>query len=102
VEVVREGWEAVAAWRSKTYDVILMDVQMPHMGGFEATQLIRDHERRCGRHTPIVALTAHALQGDREKCLNAGMDHYLTKPVDRAQLFKVLDEIRKSASTIVL
>ncbi len=83
---VRDGREAVATMAEETFDAILMDLQMPVMGGFEATKLIREAEALSGAHTPIIALTAHAMQGDRERCLEAGMDDYLSKPVDRADL----------------
>jgi CheY-like chemotaxis protein/HPt (histidine-containing phosphotransfer) domain-containing protein len=72
---------------SVAFDVILMDVQMPDMGGFEATGLIRQHEEEMGRHTPIIAMTAHALKGDRERCLMAGMDDYVSKPIRSEELY---------------
>ncbi len=74
-------------------DVVLMDIQMPEMGGVEATTIIREREEVAGRKIPIVALTAHALKGDREKYLEAGMDHYVTKPIDSALLFEALEEL---------
>jgi signal transduction histidine kinase/CheY-like chemotaxis protein len=84
VVTARDGLEAVEAMVSDgEFDLILMDVQMPRMGGFEATQVIRRTERlRDGRRMPIIALTAHAMKGDEERCLEAGMDDYLTKPIN--------------------
>lgn len=80
------GAEAVEKYRSDHFDVILMDVQMPQMDGLEATAAIREIEQKTGRKTPIVAMTAHAMKGDRERCLEAGMDQYLSKPIRGAQL----------------
>ena len=85
VEVAADGHAALAALEQSgrgTFDLVLMDVQMPVMGGIEATAAIRDAERASGTHLPIVALTAHAMHGDRERYLEAGMDGYVTKPID--------------------
>ena len=91
VDVVGDGREAVQRSAAKRYDVILMDCQMPEMDGFEATVAIRDREAaEGGRHTPIVALTAHAFASDRERCLDCGMDDYLTKPLRREELHGML------------
>eukprot|EP01133_Synstelium_polycarpum_P003437 gene3437-3902_t len=86
VTLAENGLQAVQASETKDFDLILMDVQMPHMGGFEATGIIRKRESDGGKHTPIIAMTAHALQRDREKCLEAGMDDYLSKPINPDQL----------------
>ncbi|MGE0491985.1 MAG: response regulator [Vulcanimicrobiota bacterium] len=83
--VVNNGREAVEAVAGGAYDVVLLDVQMPELDGFQATRLIRELEEPLAR-TPIVALTAHAIKGDRERCLEAGMDDYVTKPIDPDQL----------------
>ncbi|HTK30671.1 MAG TPA: response regulator [Candidatus Saccharimonadaceae bacterium] len=90
VVLATNGREAVDAARSQPVDLILMDVQMPEMSGFEATAAIRASEQGSERHMPIVALTAHAMKGDVERCLEAGMDGYLAKPIDRASLFSQL------------
>jgi CheY-like chemotaxis protein len=74
-------------------DLVLMDIQMPEMDGHEATRLIREQEKATGAHLPIIALTAHAMKGDREKCLGAGMDGYLSKPVQGDQLHRALEEL---------
>jgi len=91
VTVANNGREAVMQFAQGRFDIILMDVQMPEMGGFDATAEIRAAERVSGGHVPIVALTAHAMSGDRERCLAAGMDAYLSKPIDRLQLFEVVE-----------
>jgi signal transduction histidine kinase/ligand-binding sensor domain-containing protein/CheY-like chemotaxis protein len=98
VTLVNDGLEAVAALRTADYDLVLMDVQMPGMDGLAATQAIRAAEE--GRkHTPIIALTAHAIQGDREKCLKAGMDEYLTKPINVKQLMARIASLSATANT---
>ena len=91
VTVANNGQEALDAVKKKRYDVILMDVQMPIMGGFEATGAIREFESREGLvRTPIIALTAHAMMGDREKCIQAQMDEYLTKPLKQNQMMQTI------------
>ncbi|MBX7131625.1 MAG: response regulator [Fimbriimonadaceae bacterium] len=91
VDVAENGAQAVSMSESATYDLILMDVQMPEMSGLEATHAIRERERGSGRHQLIVALTAHALEGDREICTNAGMDDYLTKPIKGEHLQELIE-----------
>jgi PAS domain S-box-containing protein len=93
VKVVADGAQAVAAVQGEGFDLVLMDVQMPGMDGLEATAQIRESERGGARRLPIVAMTAHAMKGDRERCLDAGMDDYLTKPVDAEELYEVLERL---------
>jgi PAS domain S-box-containing protein len=90
VEAVENGWEAVSAWKSNSYHLILMDVQMPEMNGFDATREIRRLEDGDG-HIPIVAMTAHAMKGDQERCLEVGMDDYVSKPLDPEFVLDVID-----------
>jgi CheY-like chemotaxis protein len=94
VEIAKDGEEAVRAVKEKAYDLVLMDCQMPVMDGFEATRVIRHNEtcQESGVHLPIVALTADAVQGDREQCLAAGMDDYLAKPFTQGKLRDILEK----------
>jgi CheY-like chemotaxis protein len=91
VTVVGNGRAAVDAVAHGEFDVVLMDVQMPEMDGFEATAAIRERERDTGRRVRIVAMTAHAMSGDRERCLAAGMDGYLSKPIDQRTLYEAVE-----------
>jgi len=91
--LVINGQEAVDAVARERFDVVLMDVQMPLMGGFEATRLIRELESGSGRRTPIIAVTAHAMKGDREACYEAGMDGFAPKPIQSAKLLEMLERL---------
>ena len=98
VTVANDGEIAVRLSAEQRFDLILMDVQMPSLDGFDATGVIRARERETGGHIPIVAMTAHAMKGDRERCLEVGMDGYLMKPIRADQLFRQIEEISSSAS----
>jgi signal transduction histidine kinase/ActR/RegA family two-component response regulator len=95
VAVVGDGEAAVERWASEQFDVILMDVQMPRMDGLAATEEIRKRERGTDAHTPIIAMTALAMAGDRERCVAAGMDGYISKPIDKSELIGVLHRMVK-------
>jgi CheY-like chemotaxis protein len=86
-----DGRQAIEALNQGSFDLVLMDVQMPEMDGLEATALIREKEKKTGKHQPIIALTAHAMTGDRDRCLAAGMDGYLTKPIWPQELDQILE-----------
>ncbi|SNB45344.1 Response regulator receiver domain-containing protein [Geobacter sp. DSM 9736] len=88
--LARNGEDAVDLWEQRHYDLILMDIQMPKLDGISATSLIRQKEKERGGHTPIVAFTAFAFGKDRERCLAAGMDAYLTKPLDFSEGKRVI------------
>jgi two-component system sensor histidine kinase/response regulator len=92
VTCVGTGREALEALECGRFDVVLMDIQMPELDGFAATAEIRAAERNTGRHQTIIAMTAHALKGDRERCLEAGMDGYISKPITARQLHAVIRE----------
>jgi len=102
VTIANNGREALEALAQRQFDVILMDVQMPEMGGFEATGAIREGERATGAHVPIIAMTAHAMKGDRERCLAAGMDEYLTKPLDSRQLCTLVEHMAAGREPVAL
>ncbi len=91
VTVAVNGKEAVTALASQDFDAVLMDVEMPEMDGYEATAVIRVQERQSGRHVPIIAMTAHAMKGDREHCLESGMDDYISKPI---RIHQLLDKLK--------
>ncbi len=92
VTIVENGKQALEALERTAFDLVLMDLQMPEMGGFEATAAIRARERKTGGHLRIVAMTAHAMSGDRQRCLAAGMDEYLSKPIDQVRLFGAVEQ----------
>ncbi len=96
VVIAANGWEAVRALEKQEFDLVLMDVQMPELDGFEATARIRAQERAGGKHQTIFAMTAHAMKGDRERCLSAGMDGYISKPLNSAELLNLLDNVPRS------
>ncbi|NNF10535.1 MAG: PAS domain S-box protein [Acidimicrobiia bacterium] len=99
VTAVENGLLAVQALEKDDYDVILMDVQMPEMDGLEAAEAIREAEALTGGHIPIVALTAHAMKGDRDRCLAAGMDAYVSKPFQAEELFATIEQLVSYAAT---
>jgi CheY-like chemotaxis protein len=91
VTVAAEGCRALSALDQARFDVVLMDVQLPEMDGFETTGAIRARERGTGVHLPIIAMTAHAMKGDRERCIAAGMDSYISKPFEIKELIELLE-----------
>ncbi|GAB4226876.1 MAG: hypothetical protein Tsb0021_03250 [Chlamydiales bacterium] len=90
VDIVEDGNQAIEKYQENRYDLILMDIQMPNLDGFSAAREIRNIEKKTGAHIPIVALTANALSGDAEKCYAAGMDSYISKPLDPKKLEDLL------------
>ncbi|MGO9272780.1 MAG: response regulator [Terriglobia bacterium] len=100
VTVTANGREALAALDQESFDVVLMDVQMPEMDGFESTAAIRVREESTGRHLPIIAMTAHAMQGDQERCLAAGMDGYIAKPIKARELIDLLERFSVVAADV--
>ncbi len=93
VSVAGNGLEALAILKSNTFDLVLMDIEMPEMDGLEATRAIRKNESAGGKHLPIIAMTAHAMTGDRDKYLTAGMDDYISKPIDAKHLLEMIDRL---------
>jgi signal transduction histidine kinase/CheY-like chemotaxis protein/HPt (histidine-containing phosphotransfer) domain-containing protein len=97
VEVAQNGAEVLPMLETSVFDAVLMDIQMPHMDGFQATAAIREREQQTGGHIPIIAMTAHALSGYRERCLSAGMDGYVTKPIRQDLLLAALADVPRLA-----
>ncbi len=93
VVIAADGIQALAALARESFDLMFMDVQMPEMGGYEATARIRATEKNTGRHLPIIAMTAYAMKGDRERCLAGGMDGYVSKPIQAMELFRTMNEV---------
>jgi signal transduction histidine kinase/DNA-binding response OmpR family regulator len=93
VIVAKNGQEVLQALKKENFDLILMDVQMPKMDGFAATASIREKEKKTGSHIPIIAMTAHAMKGDRERCLDSGMNDYIAKPLKAEHLTKTIDHV---------
>jgi CheY-like chemotaxis protein len=93
VVMAQNGREALKMLEKHTFDIVLMDVQMPEMDGFEATKRIREKEKDSGAHQPIIALTAHAMKGDEERCMVGGMDGYVAKPIKLEELFSVIENV---------
>ena len=93
VVLASNGREAVDALNKAAFNVILMDLQMPVLDGIEATAVIREQEKTTGDHIHIIALTAHAMKGDSQRCLKAGMDGYLSKPIQSQKLYELLDAV---------
>jgi two-component system sensor histidine kinase/response regulator len=100
VSVVPNGKMALEALDAQSFDVALMDVQMPEMDGFETTAAIRRKERMTGSHIPIIALTAHAMKGDRERCLEAGMDGYISKPIQAQELLEITESFAGNSGAV--
>jgi CheY-like chemotaxis protein len=100
VTVAGDGKVAVELFDSHKFDLILMDVQMPEMDGLEATRLIREHEESRGSRIPIISMTAHVMKGDEERCLAAGMDAHLAKPIDSRKLLSIIDSFLQPDASV--
>jgi CheY-like chemotaxis protein len=100
VFLAKNGRQALAMLENERFDLILMDLQMPEMDGYEATAVIRNREESTGEHIPIVALTAHAMKGHQEACLKAGMDAYISKPIKPQRLFEVIEQVMAAPAGI--
>jgi CheY-like chemotaxis protein len=92
IDVARDGFDAIRKFGAIQYDLVIMDVQLPNISGIEVTSVIRSFEKKLGERTPIIGLSAHALQENRERCLEAGMNDYLSKPIDFDTLHQIIQE----------
>lgn len=92
VTVVSDGIKALTEWKKKKFDLLLLDIQMPRLDGFEVLKRIREKEKQQRGHTPVIAMTAHAMKGDRKICLQAGMDNYISKPLKAEELIKTIEQ----------
>ncbi len=99
VDVANNGREAVDKALATSYDIIFMDIQMPEMNGFEATNAIREHEKNSGAHVPVIAMTANAMKEDQEACLNAGMDEFIPKPIKRDNFYATIARVAADSAT---
>jgi CheY-like chemotaxis protein len=97
VVVANNGKEALQILEKQSFDLVLMDVQMPEMDGLKTTGFIRKKEKKLGGHIPIIAMTAHAVKGDRERCLKAGMDDYVSKPLQPEKMLETIDKTVKKS-----
>jgi len=93
VTVAGDGRKALAALEKESFDIVLMDIQMPELDGFEAAAAIREKERLTGNHIPIIAMTAHAMKDDEQRCLSAGMDAYVSKPIQTSEMFATIEKL---------
>ena len=99
VTVANNGREALELIEKQSFDLALVDVQMPEMDGLQLTQAVREKEKDAPTHLPIVAMTAYAMKGDRERCLDAGMDAYIAKPINSNELFETIDSVCRTEIT---
>jgi two-component system, sensor histidine kinase and response regulator len=97
---VENGRQAIEILGKQSFDMILMDMQMPELGGVQAAVLIREREKITGGHIPIIALTASAMTGDRERCLSAGMDDYVSKPLQVKELFAAIERAQSASAAV--
>jgi len=100
VTIASTGRKALILLEEQSFDLVLMDVQMPEMDGFETTAAIREREKQSGVRIPIIAMTAHAMTGDREKCMRAGMDDYISKPIQGSALLDLVGQYYKTPSPV--
>jgi two-component system sensor histidine kinase/response regulator len=102
VQIAANGKLALERLQQEEFDVVLMDVQMPEMGGLEAAEAIREKEKRTGAHIPIIAMTANAMKGDDEECLRRGMDAYVSKPLNLAALFEAIGKFCPGPASAIM